>query len=103
MGVTVVVGTQWGDEGKGKIVDMLAEKADIIARYGGGNNAGHTVVVGSETFKLHHIPSGVLYPDKLLAMGNGMVITPEVLVGEIEGLKERGIEIGPHRDRKSVV
>ena len=101
MTVTVVVGTQWGDEGKGKIVDMLAEDADIIARYGGGNNAGHTVVVGSETFKLHHIPSGVLYPDKLLVMGNGMVITPEVLVGEIEGLKEREIEIDPHRLRIS--
>jgi len=99
--VTVVVGSQWGDEGKGKIVDKLAEKADVVARYGGGNNAGHTVVVDDDTFKLHQIPSGVLYPEVTLIQGNGMVINPEVEVEEIKGLKERGVEIGPDKLRIS--
>ncbi len=101
MTVTVVVGSQWGDEGKGKIVDKLAEKADVVARYGGGNNAGHTVVVDDDTFKLHQIPSGVLYPEVTLIQGNGMVINPEVEVEEIKGLKERGVEIGPDKLRIS--
>ncbi|MGV8119806.1 MAG: adenylosuccinate synthase [Candidatus Xenobiia bacterium LiM19] len=89
--ITAVVGAQWGDEGKGKITHFLAEKADIIARYGGGNNAGHTIIVGGETFKLHHIPSGILYPEKICILGNGMVIDPEVLRDELEKLKSRGI------------
>lgn len=75
----VIIGAQWGDEGKGKITDFLAEKADIIVRYQGGNNAGHTVVVDDEEFKLHLIPSGILYPDKLCAIGNGVVIDPQVV------------------------
>ncbi len=79
----VVLGGQWGDEGKGKIVDFLAEKADVIARATGGNNAGHTVVIGDETFKFHLIPSGIIHKDKLKICGNGMVIDPKVFVGEI--------------------
>lgn len=87
----VIIGAQWGDEGKGKITDFLAEKADIIVRYQGGNNAGHTVVVDDEEFKLHLIPSGILYPDKLCAIGNGVVIDPQVLKKELDSLAERGV------------
>lgn len=88
---TVIVGTQWGDEGKGKVTDFLAERADVVVRYQGGNNAGHTVVVGTETFKLHLVPSGILYPEKLCVLGNGMVIDPEALVAELEELEARGV------------
>jgi len=87
----VIVGTQWGDEGKGKIVDYLAEESDAVARYQGGNNAGHTVVVGKETYKFHLIPSGVIQ-GKLGVLGGGMVIDPKVLLGEIEDLEKRGIK-----------
>ncbi|OGI15627.1 adenylosuccinate synthase [Candidatus Micrarchaeota archaeon RBG_16_49_10] len=87
----VVVGTQWGDEGKGKIVDYLAEKADAVVRFQGGNNAGHTVVAGEEVYKFHLLPSGVVQ-GKLGVLGAGMVINPKVLLEEIEGLKKRGIE-----------
>ena len=90
--IAVVLGAQWGDEGKGKITDYVALSYDIVARFGGGNNAGHTVIIGAEKFKLHHIPSGIFYPEKLNILGNGMVIDPEVLITEIEGLKKRGIE-----------
>jgi len=83
----VLIGTQWGDEGKGKITDFLAEKADLVVRYQGGNNAGHTVVVG----ELHLIPSGILYPDKICVIGNGVVIDPKVLKEELFYLKERGV------------
>jgi adenylosuccinate synthase len=93
MPTVVVVGTQWGDEGKGKIVDLLMEYAQVVARYGGGNNAGHTIVVGGEKFIQHLIPSGILYPDKLCVIGNGVVIDPEVLLGEIHRLRERGVEV----------
>jgi len=86
----VVVGAQWGDEGKGKLVDLLTERADIVVRYQGGNNAGHTLVVHGVKTVLHLIPSGVLHPRKTCVIGNGVVIDPEVLVGEIDGLKERG-------------
>ena len=86
-----VVGSQWGDEGKGKITDFLAEQADVIVRYQGGPNAGHTVVVGEEIFKLHHLPSGILYPDKTCLLGNGMVLDPVILQSELENLKERGV------------
>jgi len=89
----VLIGAQWGDEGKGKVTDFLAEKADIVVRYQGGNNAGHTVVVGAEEFKLHLIPSGILYPEKTCIIGNGVVIDPGVLLEEIEGLVNRGISI----------
>ncbi len=89
----VVVGSQWGDEGKGKIVDVLAKDADWIARYQGGANAGHTVRVGDEEFILHQIPSGVLYEGKRCALGNGMVIDPVTLFDELEKLKARGREV----------
>ncbi|AYC28400.1 adenylosuccinate synthase [Paenisporosarcina cavernae] len=87
----VVVGTQWGDEGKGKITDFLSEHSEVIARYQGGNNAGHTIIFGGETYKLHLIPSGIFYKDKLSVIGNGMVVDPKALVQELEGLHERGV------------
>ena len=93
MPLTVVVGAQWGDEGKGKIVDLLAEHADVVARYQGGNNAGHTLVIGEETYKLRLVPSGILYPGKLCLLGNGCVIDPEVLIEELDGLIARGIDV----------
>lgn len=89
-----VMGAQWGDEGKGKIIDFLAEDADIVARFQGGNNAGHTVVVGERLFKLHHVPSGILYSDVLCLLGNGMVINPLVLIEELSSLESQGIETG---------
>ena len=89
----IVLGLQWGDEGKGKIVDVLSEKADVVARYQGGHNAGHTVVIKSEKFILHVIPSGILYKGKKCLIGNGVVVEPASLLEEINGLKERGIEI----------
>jgi adenylosuccinate synthase len=88
-----VVGAQWGDEGKGKVTDLLAERADLVVRFQGGNNAGHTIVRGEEEFKFHLIPSGILYPGKTCAIGNGVVIDPRVLLGEIEGLKRRGVDM----------
>jgi len=90
MPVTVLVGTQWGDEGKGKVTDYFAEKADVVVRFHGGNNAGHTIVVGSETFKFHIMPSGLLWPGKSAFIGNGVVIDPSVLVEEIQQLESRG-------------
>ena len=91
MPCTVVVGAQWGDEGKGKITDLLAEQADVVVRYQGGSNAGHTVVVNGETFKLHLIPSGILHDRVLSLMGDGTVIDPECLAQEYQGLRERGV------------
>ncbi len=91
MSTVVVVGTQWGDEGKGKITDFLAEKAEVVARYQGGNNAGHTIVFGGTRYKLHMIPSGIFYKDKVCVLGNGMVINPEALVKELDYLHEHGI------------
>jgi adenylosuccinate synthase len=93
MSCTVVVGTQWGDEGKGKIVDLLAERADVVARYQGGNNAGHTLVLGDETYKLRLVPSGVLWPGTLCVLGAGVVLDPEVLMEELDGLEQRGIDL----------
>jgi adenylosuccinate synthase len=93
MPVLVVVGAQWGDEGKGKIIDLLTERADIVARYQGGHNAGHTVVVGMEEFILHLIPSGILHRDKLCVIGNGVVVDPAALLQEMDDLKKRGIKI----------
>ncbi len=87
----VLIGGQWGDEGKGKVTDFLAEKADLVVRYQGGNNAGHTVVVGEDEFKLHLIPSGILYPEKTCLIGNGVVIDPAVLIEELAYLAARGI------------
>lgn len=90
----VIVGAQWGDEGKGKLVDLMAEKADGVIRYQGGNNAGHTIVHGETTYKFHLIPSGILYSGKPCMIGNGVVIDPVVLTGELDGLKARGIDLG---------
>ncbi|KGR86801.1 adenylosuccinate synthase [Lysinibacillus odysseyi] len=92
MSSVVVVGTQWGDEGKGKITDFLSKKADIIARFAGGDNAGHTIKFDGETYKLHLIPSGIFYQDKISVMGNGLVINPKSLVTELQGLQARGID-----------
>jgi adenylosuccinate synthase len=89
----VIVGTQWGDEGKGKVTDLLAEQADLVVRFQGGNNAGHTIVRDGEEFKFHLIPSGILYPDKTCVIGNGVVIDPGVLIDELEGLRRRGVDI----------
>lgn len=89
----VVVGAQWGDEGKGKIVDFLTEKADVVARYQGGHNAGHTVVINNEKFILHLIPSGILHSGKICLIGNGVVVDPAALIEEMNGLKKRGIDI----------
>lgn len=93
MPAVVVVGTQWGDEGKGKVTDYLAREADVVVRYQGGPNAGHTVVVDGQEFRLHLIPSGILYPGKLCVVGNGVVVDPEVLVAEIEYLQSRGRDV----------
>ena len=90
----VIVGAQWGDEGKGKVVDLLAERADAVVRFQGGNNAGHTIIRDGETFKFHLIPSGILYPGKKCVIGNGVVIDPKVLTDEIDGLRDRGIDTG---------
>jgi len=86
----VVIGMQWGDEGKGKIVDLLTQFADVVVRFQGGNNAGHTVVVGEETIILHLVPSGALHPQKKCIIGNGVVVDPQVLLEEIDDLKKRG-------------
>lgn len=97
MGNIVVVGTQWGDEGKGKIVDLLAQDVDIIVRFQGGNNAGHTLVVDGKKYIFHLIPSGILYKNKKCAIGNGVVVDPEILLQEIKSLKEAGFEITAER------
>jgi adenylosuccinate synthase len=91
----VIVGAQWGDEGKGKIVDLLCDRFDIIARYQGGHNAGHTVITGGRKFVLHLVPSGILHEDKACVIGNGVVVDPQALLGEIEQLREHGIKITP--------
>jgi len=89
----VIVGAQWGDEGKGKVTDLLAERAQMIVRFQGGNNAGHTIIRDGETFKFHLVPSGILYADKLCAIGNGVVLDPQVLLGELEDLRRRGVNV----------
>jgi adenylosuccinate synthase len=89
----VIVGAQWGDEGKGKVVDLLAERADLVIRFQGGNNAGHTIVRDGVAWKFHLIPSGILYRGKLCAIGNGVVIDPKVLTGELDGLRAKGIDL----------
>lgn len=93
MSNVIIVGAQWGDEGKGKIVDYLSEKADVIARYQGGNNAGHTVVINNEKFIFHLIPSGILHEGKICLIGNGVVVDPSVLLEEINRLKKKGIKV----------
>lgn len=94
MSNVLIIGSQWGDEGKGKIVDCLTEKADAVARFQGGHNAGHTVVINEKQFILHLVPSGILHPNKLCLIGNGVVIAPDALIDEIEGLKKEGIDVG---------
>jgi adenylosuccinate synthase len=91
MPATVIVGAQWGDEGKGKIVDLLARDSDVVCRYQGGPNAGHTIVRDGDTFKLHHVPSGILYAGKICVVGAGCVVDPGLLVRELNELEERGI------------
>jgi len=95
MANVVVVGAQWGDEGKGKIVDWLSERADVIARFQGGHNAGHTLVIDGEVFKLAALPSGIVRGGKLSVIGNGVVLDPWHLLGEIEGIRAQGVEINP--------
>lgn len=97
MSSVVVVGTQWGDEGKGKIVDLLTRYADFVVRFQGGNNAGHTLVVDGKKFVFHIIPSGILYQEKMCMIGNGVIVDPGVLIGEIEQLKKDGLEVSPDR------
>ena len=91
----VIVGTQWGDEGKGKVVDLLTEKADLIIRFQGGNNAGHTLVIGDNKVVLHLVPSGILHKNKLCIIGSGVVLDPEILLGEIDALRLQGHEVTP--------
>ncbi|HEX6389783.1 MAG TPA: adenylosuccinate synthetase, partial [Solirubrobacteraceae bacterium] len=86
-----IVGAQWGDEGKGKVVDLVAERADAIVRFQGGNNAGHTIIRDGEVFKFHLIPSGILYAGKRCIIGNGVVIDPAVLTDELDALRARKI------------
>src|SRR5690606_11581050 len=90
----VIVGAQWGDEGKGKVVDLLAKDASTIVRFQGGNNAGHTIVRDGEEFKFHLIPSGILHSEKTCVIGNGVVVDPRVMLSEIEGLKRAGVPVG---------
>jgi adenylosuccinate synthase len=93
----VIVGAQWGDEGKGKITDLLAERADAVVRFQGGNNAGHTIVRDGETWKLHLMPSGILHPGKVCVIGNGVVIDPKILTDELEDLRRRNVDTGALR------
>src|SRR5260221_10143216 len=95
MGNVVVVGAQWGDEGKGKIVDWLSERADVVVRFQGGHNAGHTLVIGNVEYKLSLLPSGVVRPGKLSIIGNGVVVDPWALLGEIETMRAKGLDISP--------
>src|SRR3712207_4609230 len=95
--VIVVIGAQWGDEGKGKIVDLLAERFDVVARYQGGHNAGHSVQVGERSFVLHLLPSGIIHPGKVCVLGNGMVIDPKAFFEEADRLTAQGLAVTPER------
>jgi adenylosuccinate synthase len=97
MPLNIIVGSQWGDEGKGHITDLLAAQASIVARYSGGDNAGHTVTIANETYKLHLIPSGIIHQDATCLIGNGVVLNPAVFLRELDGLAERGIDVSPDR------
>src|SRR5687767_423059 len=106
MPVTAVIGLQWGDEAKGKIVDLLTEQHDVVVRYLGGNNAGHTVVVKGVKYKLSLLPTGVLHPKKTSLIAAGVVVNPQALLKEMQGIAERGIPIGPNllvSDRAHVI
>src|ERR1700740_2308362 len=93
MANVAVIGSQWGDEGKGKIVDWLSERADVVVRFQGGHNAGHTLVIGNRTFKLSLLPSGVVRPGKLSIIGNGVVVDPWALLKEIEAIRAKGVAV----------
>ena len=95
MGNVAVVGAQWGDEGKGKIVDWLSERADVVVRFQGGHNAGHTVVIGNVEYKLSLLPSGVVRSGKLSIIGNGVVVDPWALLGEIDAIRAKGVDVTP--------
>src|SRR4029079_11168862 len=99
MANVVAVGAQWGDEGKGKIVDWLSEQADIVVRFQGGHNAGHTLVINGETYKLALLPSGVLRPSKLAVIGNGVVFDPQAFLDEVAKLKGQGVAVSPENLR----
>lgn len=101
MPLDIIVGAQWGDEGKGRVVDLLAKEADYVARFNGGDNAGHTVTVAEQTFKLHLIPSGIIHPHTFAVIGNGVVVNPEILLQEIEMLRAAGQQVDPDRLRIS--
>src|SRR5919197_454921 len=95
MSNVAVIGAQWGDEGKGKIVDWLSSRADIVVRFQGGHNAGHTLVIGNVTYKLSLLPSGVVRPGKLSIIGNGVVVDPWALLAEIDAIQKLGVKITP--------
>lgn len=95
--IIVIIGAQWGDEGKGKVVDLLADRFDIVARYQGGHNAGHSVYVGEKAFVLRLLPSGIIHPDKICVLGNGMVIDPKAFFEEVDQMESQGISITPER------
>ena len=95
MANVAVIGAQWGDEGKGKIVDWLSQRADVVVRFQGGHNAGHTLVIGNVEYRLSLLPSGVVRPDKLSIIGNGVVVDPWALVREIEVMREKGVQVTP--------
>ncbi|HMO81777.1 MAG TPA: adenylosuccinate synthase [Pyrinomonadaceae bacterium] len=95
--IIVIIGAQWGDEGKGKVVDLLADRFDIVSRYQGGHNAGHSVYVGDKAFVLRLLPSGIIHPDKTCVLGNGMVIDPKAFFEEIDQIAQQGIEVTPER------
>ncbi len=97
MPLNIIVGCQWGDEGKGHITDLLAAEADVVARFSGGDNAGHTVAIGDETYKLHLIPSGIIHENVVCLVGNGTVLNPAVFLREMDALADRGVDVGPQR------
>src|SRR5215212_7107986 len=99
--IIVIIGAQWGDEGKGKVVDLLAERFDVVARYQGGHNAGHSVYVGDRAFVLRLLPSGIVHPAKVCVLGNGMVIDPKAFFEEADQLAEQGVMVTPERVRVS--
>src|SRR5580692_2722107 len=95
MANVTVIGAQWGDEGKGKIVDWLSQRADVVVRFQGGHNAGHTLVIGGVEYRLSLLPSGVVRPGKLSIIGNGVVVDPWALIREIEAIREKGVDVTP--------
>ena len=99
--LTAVTGINWGDEGKGRVIDLLAENADVVARYQGGNNAGHTVVTEKGKFILNLLPSGILHPDVTCVLGTGMVIDLDHLANEMQAIEARGVEISPKNLKRS--